>query len=487
MYDTIIIGRDLSSSIAALAASSHGLKTLLVTEGNQELEYRDAGYAFPIDPTPLSGFGCGQTALHLLEGLHLSLAGAPKMLLMDPAFQVILPGHRVDLFHDQNQMISDMIREFPLQEQEIRRLYHTILKASTLVERWINEDNAGRSSDLLMKIFHYAVRLPTSITGRYSLAVRRNGTDHALERVIEAQMAVLSHLDINSRFLPLSAAYLLSLPSRGLFYPLGGRNAWMNWLRKEYIDSGGELMDGCSVIRIDTKSEIIVDMEYAGSSSTFHSNTLIVSTQWEKLNLLLFRQKAFRSVVSRLGSNHPNAYPFCLHLGVHQEGLPEKMAPYVAVVSDVKIPAHHQNLVFIERSLQGETSRAPEGRRALSATVFLNESPMVLDDTELKGIAKTIIDSLEGFLPFLRESIDYVNIEKSIAFARQSQDCVNQKYFTRKRSFIAMNTLSPETPLHNILLTGGVLRAGLGFEGEIISGVDAALLAGKEQRSHGQQ
>ena len=113
MYDTIIIGRDLSSLIAALAASRHGLKTLLITEGNQDTEYRDAGYAFPIDPTPLSGFGGEQTVLRLLGELHLSLAEAPKMLLMDPAFQVILPGHRIDLFHDHNQMINDIIREFP--------------------------------------------------------------------------------------------------------------------------------------------------------------------------------------------------------------------------------------------------------------------------------------------------------------------------------------------------------------------------------------
>jgi len=239
-------------------------------------------------------------------------------------------------------------------------------------------------------------------------------------------------------------------------------------------------------MRIDTKPEIIVDMEYAGSSSICHGTTLIVSTQWEKTNLLLLRQKGFRSVARHLGSNPPNAYPFCLHLGVRQEGLPEKMAPYVAVVSDVRIPARHQNLVFIERSLQGETDRAPDGRRALSATVFLKESPLVLDDAKLKGIAKTIIDGLEDFLPFLRENIDYVNIEKSIAFARQSQESVNQKYRVRKRSITGMNTLSAKTPLRNVLLTGGVLRASLGFEGEILSGMDAAMLAGKELRSHGQ-
>ena len=485
MYDAIIIGRDLSSLIAAIAASSRGLKTLLISEGNQETEHRDAGYAFPIDPTPLSGFGGGQTVFRFLRELHLSLSEAPKMLLMDPAFQVILPGHRVDLFHDHNQMINEMIREFPLREQEIKRVYRAVLKGGTLIERWISEDCAGRS-DPLTNIFRYAVRLPTAIAGSYSLAIRGDGTDRALERVIEAQMAVLSHLDIDSRILPLTATYLLSLPRRGVFHPLGGRSAWMNWMRKVYIDSGGEMLDGCSVMRIDTKPEIIIDIEYAGSSSTIHGNTLIVSAHWEKLDLLLFHQKLFRSVVRRLGFNRPNAYSFSLHLGVHQEGLPEKMAPYVAVVSDDRIPACHQNLVFIERSLQGEIGRAPEGRRALSATVFLKESPLLLDDSELKGIAKTIIDALEGFLPFLRESIDYVNIERSIAFARQSQEIVNQKYRMRKLSNILMNTLSPATPLHNVLLTGGIFRAGLGFEGEILSGMDAALLAGKELRSHGQ-
>jgi phytoene dehydrogenase-like protein len=485
MYDTIIIGRDLSSLIAALAASRHGLKTLLITEGNQDAEHRDAGYAFPIDPTPLSGFGGEQTVHRLIGELHLSLTDAPKMLLMDPAFQVILPGHRVDLFHKQNQMINEMIREFPMQEREIKRVYHAVSKGSTLIERWISEDCAGRS-DPLRSVFRYAVRLPNAIAGSYSLAIRGDGTDHALERVVEAQIAVLSHLDMDTRFLPLAAAYLLSLPTRGLFYPLGGRNTWMSWLRKAYIDSGGELLDGCSVMRIDTKPEIIVDVEYSGSASTIHGNKLIVSAHWEKLNLLLFHQRAFRGVVRRLGFNRPNAYPFRLHLGVHQEGLPEKMAPYVAVIPDDGIPARHRNLLFIERSLEGEISRAPEGRRALSVTAFLKESPLVLDDSELKGIAKTMIDALEGFLPFLRESIDYVNIEKSIAVARQSQEIVNQKYRMRRRSNIAMNTLSPVTPLHNVLLTGGIFRAGLGFEGEILSGMDAALLAGKELRRHGQ-
>jgi hypothetical protein len=140
--------------------------------------------------------------------------------------------------------------------------------------------------------------------------------------------------------------------------------------------------------------------------------------------------------------------------------------------------------VFIVSSRPGETEHAPEGRRAVTATVFLKDSPLVLADLELKGIAKSIIDTLDDFLPFLRESIDFVNIEKSIELSRRSQEIVCQKYPPRKGTIIGMNTLSPETPLQNVLLTGGILRAGLGFEGEILAGLDAAFLAGKEIQSH---
>ncbi len=119
MYDTIIIGRDLSSLIAALASSRHGLKTVLITEGDQETEHREAGYAFPIDSMPLSGFGEDQTVLHLLKDLQLEPEEAARPLLMNPAIQVILSSHRIDLFHNREQLILDMIREFPQQEREI--------------------------------------------------------------------------------------------------------------------------------------------------------------------------------------------------------------------------------------------------------------------------------------------------------------------------------------------------------------------------------
>ena len=68
----------------------------------------------------------------------------PRTLLMNPAFQVILSGHRVDLFQNRERLINDLIREFPGQEREINRFYQAVSKAGRLVERWIAEDETGR-------------------------------------------------------------------------------------------------------------------------------------------------------------------------------------------------------------------------------------------------------------------------------------------------------------------------------------------------------
>ena len=482
MYDVIVIGRDLSSLIAALASARYGLKTILVNEGKLEMEHREAGYAFPIDPTPFSGIGENQTVGCLIKELRLTPDAIPPPPVLDPALQVIFNDHRVDLFHNRERLIIDMVREFPQQEREIRRFYHALSKAERLIERWIGEDHNGQSN-VLRKFFRGLLRLPAAVAGRSSLLIRGNQNDGAFRKVIEAQLAILSHLDCSHYPFPLSAAYLLALPQRAVYDPYD-KISWMTWLCKEFTDAGGILMEDCSVIRIDTNPEIIVDVESAGSSQTLRGKKLVVSAQWEKLRLLLFHEKIFRRLVRKLDALHPTLYPFSLHLGVYAGGLPEALAPCAVVVSKETKTTTDQSLVFIVSSRPGETEHAPEGRRAITATVFLKDSPLILADLELKGIAKSIIDTLEGFLPFLRESIDFVNIEKSIELSRRSQEIVSQKYPPRKGTIIGMNTLSPETPLHNVLLTGGILRAGLGFEGEILAGLDAAFLAGKEIQRH---
>lgn len=484
MYDTLIIGRDLSSLIAAVTSVQQGWETVLIMEGDPEMAHQERGYLFPFDPRPLSGLADQQLISRYFHSTSPTIADEADPSSLDPAFQVILPGHRVDLFPNREQRIGELIREFPDQKREINRFYRAVAKACRLIERRLGEDAAGAPFDGKMFLRRLA-RFPAELAARSSLVLPANGKAIAFRRTIQAQLKFLSHLTMDDDQLPLSAAYLLSLPSRGLFYPHGGVNAWMSRLRRAFTDRGGILREGCSVIRIETKPEVIVDLEMAGSSSTLRGRKLIVSAQWEKRDLLLPMRKKFFQRFRFFDSIRPTGYPFYLHMGVRAEGLPEKMAAYAVVVRDGEGVVTDRDLVFLETSLPGETERAPAGRRAITATVFLPDSPLRLNDHELKEAATDIIDSLEGFLPFLRENIDFLHVDKSIAISRRHQEMANRKYRIPRQPFWGMKTLSPGTRIPNVLLTGAILRAGLGFEGEIIAGIDAALRAGREVKHRG--
>ncbi len=490
MYDTIIIGRDLSSLIAALTSVRKGRKTVLVMEGYPESAYWQAGYAFPMDPIPLSGPAGRQIFSNFLGNLWPAEEGIPPNRPMDPVFQVILPDHRVDCFANRARLVEELIREFPGQEQEINRFYRAVSKTGRLVERWMTEDESARPDGVWWRgMLRRLARLPAAMACRSSLTIREDGKDNAFRRVVEAQLKILSHLEMDGDPYPLSAAYLLSLPAARDLSPSSGPGGgprgitgWLGRLQRAFTELGGVLMEGRTVIRMETEPEVTVDLECDGSSSTLRGRRLIVSAQWEKLELLLPGRKVLPGPNRRCASIHPAAYPFCLHMGVHEEGLPESMAPYVVVVREGTGLVTNHDLVFLQTSLPGDTDSAPVGRRAISATVYLADSPLRLGDQELKDAAMGIIDALEGFLPFLRDNIDYLRVDQSISFSRRHQEMVNRKYRTRRRPLFGMKTLSPRTRVPNVLLTGGILRAGLGFEGEILAGMDAAFHAERESQ-----
>src|SRR5271157_6394702 len=99
MYDTVVIGDDLSSLVAAAIVSHHGRKTALVSEGDARHVHSDYGYTFNIDPAPLTGFGRAQTCSRLLANLGMAVTECPGLQLLNPGLQIILSEHRIDCFN----------------------------------------------------------------------------------------------------------------------------------------------------------------------------------------------------------------------------------------------------------------------------------------------------------------------------------------------------------------------------------------------------
>jgi phytoene dehydrogenase-like protein len=476
MYDTIVIGNDVSSLVAATLMAHHGGKTVLLSEGDNQYVYTESGYTFPIDPFPLTGFGPEQICTRLFSSLGAQCEEIPDPRLQKPCFQIILPNHRIDFFNDKERLLKEMQREFAVHGEDIRRMYISVSKIYDFFEQWIRKNPYFYPCNY-KELITCMKNIPGLIKERLQLskslqAIKKNPS---LYRVFEAQMAVFSNYvhgsQIHSNLL---TAYIFSFPFRGIYYHANSKESLMRSLRSMFIKSGGHWINNCSVNNVSMRKEINVDIDSYDRMSTIRGRYLITSTKWEKFSALLLNNRKFRRLKRKLKSLQPLYYPFTLHMGVYEKCIPEMMASYSVILGNHDNAKLYNNIVFLESSFCGETERAPSGKRALSVSVFLKESPLTMSDVELTDISTSIFQSLDAFLPFLKENIDYINVGKSIEIAKKYQGLVNLKYSMDTASFFGLHNISHKTPVHNVFITGGMLLAGLGFEGEILSGVNAA-------------
>ena len=85
-------------------------------------------------------------------------------------------------------------------------------------------------------------------------------------------------------------------------------------------------------------------------------------------------------------------------------------------------------------------------------------------------------------MPFLKDNIEIFDIEKSIDISKKQRAIINPKYQLRNSFFSGFAAKNNKTRFGNVYLTGASLLTDAGFEGEIISGINAvARIAGKRK------
>jgi hypothetical protein len=219
-----------------------------------------------------------------------------------------------------------------------------------------------------------------------------------------------------------------------------------------------------------------IELEIAdltGNSSIISAKKIIVSTKSEVMPLLLEGNKNL-NFDDRINPVNISYVPFTIHIGCKWQCLPEKMVRHSAVVLDVEKEILDNNIIILELNLPEDVSIPNAGPAALTATVFLPNNEGVWSRENLLDQASSIIDNLEFYLPFLKENIDFFDLKKSIELSEISRSIYRPKYKMRNSFLTGFAARTNKTCFKNIFLTGASLSADIGFEGEIISGINAA-------------
>ncbi len=478
IYDLIVIGDDLSSYVAAATAAARGLKTALLAEIGMGDNATIGGVSFNIDCTPLPGFVFTEAGNSFLKQLNI----AYKISLLDPGYQVILPGHRIDFFHDKNLLVQEIIREFPEVAAEVKSFYDSLETLLSVSQSWLQQHPRIKTFGL-NEYFDYLKLAPDMIKNRLARLKLNKimSRQPAFRKVVEAQQCLLSfhrnHRNSIFSFYPLFA------PLLGVGYFPKGKQTIFEAAVQKVMASGGLYLNGAEALSI--KKGKPFEITYNDSEKTpltIEAYKMIVSTKWQNMHLLIDKKKKinFGDWLRPAKISH---CPFTLHLGVKPHALPEKMARHVAVVSDVEKDIYDDNLMVL-CSCADNDKDLTASTIPFSVTVFL---PNVLDawtEENLTQKAEIVLNQLEFFLPFLRENIEFYDLSASIAISKKHLQLINSKYQVRNAFLTGLAAKGLETRFKNIYLTGASLLLDIGYDGEILSGINAAYQVLDKEKRH---
>lgn len=480
MYDLIVIGDDLSSHVAAACAGLHGLRTLLIAEsGLGGLQLLD-DFVFNIDPTPMTGLAPGQLGASVLAELGIA-SPETHSTSINPAFQVILPEHRVDFCDNAGDLITELTREFPNLKDAISEYYKSASAASDVFSNWMAEHPLIQPQSLseylsYLKIFPQTLRYKFS-AAKFDKILSQNAS---LEKIWEAQQALLcfNHDDLFS----FASAFQYCAPLRGVSYFPQGKQFLFNALIDKLEANKGLYLSHYQISSISTNKTIEVEIKAKdGSLSKMSAQNLIISTKAHSLSLLTDGNKRL-SISDRFRPAKIAGYPFTIFLGVAAKCLPEHMARHVAVVTDVAKDLYDNNLIILETGLPEQDKVPPQAKTSLTATVYLQDVNDNWTIDALKREAESMLDRLEEFLPFLKDHVELFKIDRSIDISMNYRKVNTPKYKIRNAFFTAFAAKSGKTRFNNVVLTGASLLADAGFDAEIISGKNAVLQVIKKRK-----
>lgn len=468
IYDVIVIGDDLSSYVAAAESAAGGMKTALLSETGMEDTAVIGDVSFHIDPTPLSGFVFSEAGNLLLKKLNI----AHKVFLLDPGYQVILPEHRIDFFHDQDKLVEEMTREFPQLSGELKSFYKDLETLLPVLQSWL-KNHPGIQPFGLRNYFHYWRLMPHMARNGFGrLKINQVMSRHvAFRKVIEAQQHLLSFRQNHPH--SFFSLYPLCVHLFGVgCFPQGKQTIYDAAVQK-VISSGGIYLPGVQAMSI--KKGTPFEITYHDSdhiASKIEARQMIVSTKWPNMYLLIDKKKKI-SFGDWIRPVHVTHCPFTLHLGIKPSALPEKMARHVAVVPDITRDVYDDNLMILYSCAENDKDLSAP-KIPLSVTVFLPNDYDTWTEDHLTQKAQSILNRLEIFLPFLKENIEFYDLSASMDVSKKQRQLINSKYRVHNACLTGLAAKNHRTRFKKIYLTGASLLLDIGFDGEILSGINAA-------------
>ena len=397
-YDVIVLGAGLSGLLAAALLARRGRHVLVLEEdikpGSLSHQIPRGKYTFLDGPFLFLGFEREGIYDRIFMELGLSLTSLKRegklFRKSSPPFQLILPGHRLNIFEDEGNLIDELSREFPSKRSQIGAFIETVGAGYGLLRPMIIS-RRRRLRTIKDYIYHIQGSIKEGMKTRLlqrrmaKKIIEEFNLDQELQRGIELILSLFTGKPFETAT-ELDLLFLFGLMRREIIGMNGG------------IPQLAELLIG--VIR-----------KFHGDVIFSHIATELVI---QRKNVIEIRTpKDIIKVpghcivnipVSRLPGMGSKREILAFHYGIPSAKIPSPMMNTLLVGWSLHVPGTTENGFFITLSGQDEKWAAPEGQRSLRVIVGV-DGRTLLDEGQVNAIRQMVEKQIRELIPFSNQSL----------------------------------------------------------------------------------
>lgn len=422
MTSVIVIGAGIGglTTAAILARDGYDVTVLEAQTypGGSASTYFHKGYRFDSGATVAGGFQ--PNGPHYLVGKMLDLEW--NVHTYDPAWVVHMPGCEVALTTDN----EDVLRAFP----ETAAFWDEQAKIADLGWSLSAQGLPWPPTDLaeVMQIARVGITnlpqdlqiIPFAFMSAWQWMNLRGVADNpSFVRFIDGQLLISSQTTSRYAY-ALYSATALDLARQGVYHAEGGIGGVAEQLVDKVQSYGGEVLHRQHVTRIEVKNGTATGVyakkgRRSKTEAFFPADVVIANlTPWSLANLL--GENTPQSLKRETERRDATQGAFVVHLGLKEDFLPDDFADHHQFLMDIDGTLGEGRSLFMSVSPSWDSSRAPEGERAVTITTHTNVQQwwdlLRQDEGEYQrrkdAYANTFISNINRFLPGFKDAVTLV-------------------------------------------------------------------------------
>ncbi len=491
LVDVIVLGGRVGPLSAACLLARRGYKVLHVEHEGLSGHYTDDGLRLPLEPDISPAPHSSPAILHVLGELALSTDAKRLLRPIEPALQIISPGHRFELPEEAGRRRRELSREF-------------------------GEEDAARLERDLCLLLEADEALDSAVAALPPLPPLGYFERRALRKAV-ADLPLNAPTPLPSNIQPLGAALAgLARFSSNLFDPApttfhsvrsrarllrggvhrverknGGvkGSGYAALLRRRLEELGGvTLAEGNAVAEeVVVEGGRITGLKVLGDLTDYRCRYLVSGVDTSVLHRLLPLEGRRRRFDGELDRVRPRETLFSLNIVLPRRAVPVGLGELAVHVTGSETEPTEESLILLEKFDAVGEDGPNEDLVVIQASSFMPSSRRELGESYLEELRDRMLGVLRADLfPFLDRHLVLTSspLLTRKGPARGARLMPHPLFESDIEAALGVGLLPPRTPYKNLVLACREVLPGLGTEGEFLTGHRAAEVVAHVAKRH---